>query len=112
MPGGIDQPFNAAQVVQRKAGVWIPRKRYTARRAEKALKGLLSTPTSQEHVRKIQAQIMQEDGVALLCTAVERVLRDCYGSPKGAIGFYSRAIGQLDPAISGSFPIGRISITR
>jgi len=31
---------------------------------------------------------------------------------KGAIGFYSRAIGQLDPAISGSFPIGRISITR
>ena len=83
VPGGMDQPFNAAQVVQRKAGVWIPRKRYTARRAEKALKGLLSTPTSQEHVRKIQAQIMQEDGVALLCTAVERVLRDCYGSPKG-----------------------------
>ena len=78
-----DQPFNAAQVVQRKAGVWIPRKRYTARRAEKALKGLLSTPTSQEHVRKIQAQIMQEDEVALLCTAVERVFRDRYGSPKG-----------------------------
>ena len=83
VPGGMDQPFNAAQVVQRKAGLWIPRKRYTARRAEKALKALLCTPTYQEHARKIQAKVMQEDGVAILCTVVERVLRDCYGSPKG-----------------------------
>jgi len=82
VPGGMDQPFNAAQVVQRKAGLWIPRKRYTARRAEKALKALLSTPTYQEHARKIQAQIMQEDGVATICAAVEQVLRDFYGSPK------------------------------
>jgi rhamnosyltransferase subunit B len=76
VPGGMDQPFNAAQVVQRKAGLWIPRKRYTSRRAEKALKALLSTPTYQEHARKIQAQIMQEDGVAVLCTAIEQVLYD------------------------------------
>ncbi len=76
VPGGMDQPFNAAQVVQCKAGMWIPRKRYTARRAEKALKALLSTPTYQEHARKIQAQIIQEDGVATFCTAVEQVLRD------------------------------------
>jgi len=74
VPGGMDQPFNAAQVVQRKAGVWIPRKRYTARRAEKALKALLCTPAYQEQARKIQAQIMQEDGVAALCAAVEQVL--------------------------------------
>jgi rhamnosyltransferase subunit B len=83
VPGGMDQPFNVAQVVQRKAGLWIPRKRYTARRAEKALKALLFTPTYQEHARKIQAQVMQEDGVAILYTAVERVLRDFDGSPKG-----------------------------
>jgi rhamnosyltransferase subunit B len=83
VPGGMDQPFNAAQVVQRKAGVWISRKRYTARRAEQALKALLSTPTYQEQARKIQAQIRQEDGAAALCAAVEQVLRDCYGSPKG-----------------------------
>ena len=83
VPGGMDQPFNAAQVVQRKAGLWIPRKRYTARRAERALKALFCTPTYHEHARKIQAQIMQEDGVATLCTVVERVLRDCYGSAKG-----------------------------
>ena len=75
VPGGMDQPFNAAQVVQRKAGVWIPRKRYTARRAEQALKALLFTPTYKEHARKIQAQITREDGVATLCTAIERVLR-------------------------------------
>jgi hypothetical protein len=37
----MDQPFNAAQVVQRQAGLWIPRKRYTVRRAEQALKALL-----------------------------------------------------------------------
>ncbi len=83
VPGGMDQPFNAAQVGQRKAGLWIPRKGYTARRAEQALKALLFTPTYKEHVCKIQAHIMQVDGVATLCTAVEQVLRDFYSSPKG-----------------------------
>lgn len=83
VPGGVDQPFNAAQVVQRKAGLWISRKHYTTRRAEQALKALLSTSTYGKRVRDIQAQILQEDGVANLCTAVEGVLRDFYGSPKG-----------------------------
>ncbi len=73
VPGGMDQPFNAAQVVQRKAGVWIPRKHYTTRRAEQALKALLFTPTYVEHVREIQARVLQEDGVATLCAAVEQV---------------------------------------
>src|SRR5205085_947272 len=80
VPGGMDQPFNAAQVLQRKAGLWIPRKHYTIRRAEQALKALLCTPTYVEHVREIQTQIMQEDGVTTLCTAVEQVLRDGTGS--------------------------------
>ena len=74
VPGGIDQPFNAAQVVQLKAGVWIPRKHYTMRRAEHALKALLSTPIYGKRVLEIQAQILQEDGVATLCTAVEQIL--------------------------------------
>jgi rhamnosyltransferase subunit B len=74
VPGGVDQPFNAAQVVQRKAGLWIPRKHYTTRRAEHALKALLSTPIYGKRAREIQAQILQEDGVATLCTAVEQVL--------------------------------------
>ena len=76
VPGGVDQPFNAAQVVQRKAGLWISRKHYTARRAEQALKALLCTPTYQEHARKLQAQVVQENGVAALCTAVEQILYD------------------------------------
>ena len=75
VPGGIDQPFNAAQVVQRKVGLWIPRKHYTTRRAEHALKALLSTPEYGKRTREIQAQILQEDGVATLCTAVEQILR-------------------------------------
>jgi UDP:flavonoid glycosyltransferase YjiC (YdhE family) len=62
--------------VQCKAGLWISRKRYTARRAEQALKKLLDTPIYKERACKIQAQIMQEDGVTTLSTAVERVLRD------------------------------------
>jgi UDP:flavonoid glycosyltransferase YjiC (YdhE family) len=75
VPGGIDQPFNAAQVVQRKVGLWIPRKHYTTRRAEHALKALLSTPDYRKRARAIQAQILQEDGVATFCTAVEQILR-------------------------------------
>jgi rhamnosyltransferase subunit B len=74
VPGGVDQPFNAAQVVQRKAGRWIPRKHYTIRRAEHALKALLTTPDYGKRVREIQAQILQEDGVATLCSAVEQIL--------------------------------------
>lgn len=74
VPGGVDQPFNAAQLVQRKAGLWIPRKRYTAMRAEHALKALLDTPTYREQTRKIQTQIGQEDGVAAVCAAVEQLV--------------------------------------
>jgi len=74
VPGGLDQPFNAAQVVQRQAGVWIPRKQYTPRRAERALNALLWKPVYQERVREIRAQILQEDGVATCCTVVEQVL--------------------------------------
>jgi len=74
VPGGVDQPFNAAQVVQRKAGRWIPRKHYTMRRAEHALKALLTTPDYGKRVREIQAQILQEDGVVTLCSAVEQIL--------------------------------------
>jgi UDP:flavonoid glycosyltransferase YjiC (YdhE family) len=74
VPGGMDQPFNAAQVVQRKAGLWIPRKQYTTKRAMPALNALLYMPTYQERVREIQAQILREDGVATCCTAIEQAL--------------------------------------
>src|SRR5438105_505507 len=70
VPGGVDQPFNAAQVLQRKAGLWIPRKHYTLKRAEQALKTLLHTPTYREHVQEIQFQTQREDGVATLCSVV------------------------------------------
>lgn len=76
VPGGVDQPFNAAQVVQRKVGLWIPRKRYTTRRAVPALQSLLSTPIYAKRACEMQAQILQEDGVATFCAEVERVLRD------------------------------------
>jgi UDP:flavonoid glycosyltransferase YjiC (YdhE family) len=76
VPGGMDQPFNAAQVALRKAGIWISRKHYTARRARQALNALLYTPTYQEQARKVQARIMQEDGVATLRVAIEQILRD------------------------------------
>ena len=76
VPGGMDQPFNAAQVMQCKAGLWIPRKRYTSRRAEQALQTLFSLPMYQEQARKVQAQMLQENGVAALGAAVEQVLHD------------------------------------
>ena len=61
--------------MQRKAGLWIRRKRYTARRAERALKALLCTPTYKEHVREILGQIVREDGVATLCAAAKQLPR-------------------------------------
>ena len=74
VPGGMDQPFNAAQVAQCKAGIWIARKHYTRKRAEQALRALISTPMYGQRMREIQAQILQEDGVATLCTLVEQIL--------------------------------------
>ena len=75
VPGGLDQPFNAAQVVKLQAGLWIPRKRYTTKRSEQALNRLLSMSVYKERMREIRAQILQEDGVTTCCTAVEQVLR-------------------------------------
>jgi UDP:flavonoid glycosyltransferase YjiC (YdhE family) len=74
VPGGMDQPFNAVQLAQRKAGLWIPRKRYTIERASPALHALLDSPTYREQARKIQSHIAQEDGVATICESVERIL--------------------------------------
>lgn len=74
--GGLDQPFNAAQIVQRKVGLWIPRKHFTTRRAEQALKALLSRPIFTQNAREIQNQVLQEDGAATLCTMAEQVLND------------------------------------
>jgi rhamnosyltransferase subunit B len=76
VPGGVDQPFNAAQVVQRKAGLWIPRKHYTRKRAVQALRALLTMPTYRKSLQEIRAQILQEDGAATLCTAIEQIIRN------------------------------------
>jgi hypothetical protein len=46
------------------------------RRAEQALKALLSEPIYRKSVGEIRDKILQEDGVAALCTAVEQILRD------------------------------------
>ena len=73
VPGGMDQPFNAAQVVQRRAGVWIPCKQYTTRRAEHALKALLCRPTYQGRVREIRAQILKTGSLHV----VARLSRSC-----------------------------------
>ena len=78
--GGLDQPFNAAQVVQRKVGLWIPRKHFTTRRAEQALKALLSSPVYMRNAREIQNQVLQEDGAATLCAMAEQVLTDSSAS--------------------------------
>ena len=74
VPGGVDQPFNAAQVVQCKAGLWIPRNHYTRKLAEQALRALLTSPTYRKSLQEIQAQILQEDGATTLCIAIEQVI--------------------------------------
>jgi rhamnosyltransferase subunit B len=74
VPGGVDQPFNAAQVAQRGVGLWLPRNRCTSARVAHALRRLLTEPGFSERARMAQTQVAREDAPASFCGAIEPLL--------------------------------------
>jgi UDP:flavonoid glycosyltransferase YjiC (YdhE family) len=75
VPGGLDQPFNAAQVARLGVGVWRPRREFTAARAAHALGSLLDDPGYRERALAMADAIAREDGAGALCALVETALR-------------------------------------
>lgn len=73
-PWGVDQYFDGMQVTRLGAGHWLPRRRYTVARAADALTALLHEPAYRERTVAVADQIAREDGVAALCTGIERLL--------------------------------------
>jgi len=74
MPYAFDQPDNAARMARLGVGLSIKRQRYTARHAAKLLNRLLDTSGYNTRARDTGRQVGGEDGAALACDAVERVI--------------------------------------
>ena len=76
VPWGFDQFFTAAQVVRIGTGRWMSRRSFTVRQAANALHSLLQKDSRyRQRARAVAAQIAEEDRVANLCAAIERLLR-------------------------------------
>jgi len=74
VPWGLDQVYNAGQVVRQGAGRSISARAYSARRATDALHALLTDPTYRRHSQRLQEQIGREDGPAGLQIEVQGLL--------------------------------------
>jgi rhamnosyltransferase subunit B len=74
VPWGLDQAYNAGQVVRQGAGRSIGARAYSARRATDALNSFLTDPTYRSHSQRLREQIQREDGPAALQIAVQRLL--------------------------------------
>jgi UDP:flavonoid glycosyltransferase YjiC (YdhE family) len=75
VPGGLDQPFNAARVARLGVGVWRSRRGFTAERATKALGALLGESGYRERARELAGAIAREDGTGALSVVVESTLK-------------------------------------
>jgi UDP:flavonoid glycosyltransferase YjiC (YdhE family) len=74
MPYGHDQPDNAARMVRLGIGRTISRHRYTARRAARELKQLM-TPRYAQCARSVGERLQEEDGANAACNALEKMLQ-------------------------------------
>lgn len=74
VPWGLDQAYNAGQVVRQGAGRSISARAYSARRATDALHALFTDPTYRRHSQRLSAQMSREDGPADLQNEVQRLL--------------------------------------
>jgi len=74
VPWGLDQAYNAGQVVRQGAGRSISARAYSARRATDALDVLFTDSSYRGHSRRLRQHIQREDGPAALHTEVARLL--------------------------------------
>ena len=75
VPWGVDQPDNAARVVQMGVARTLHRKAYRAARVVQALRPLLEQRAFATRAAEVGATIRAEHGTATACDAIERVLR-------------------------------------
>jgi rhamnosyltransferase subunit B len=70
VPFAHDQFDNAMRVARAGAGLSIPRYRYNAASAAKAIRKLIQDPAYSGGARRAAARIAKEDGVAAACSAI------------------------------------------
>ncbi len=75
MPFSHDQPDNALRMERLGSARVLPRERYTAARAAKMLRELISNPACLEKARDAAADIAREQGLTAACDALEALLR-------------------------------------
>jgi UDP:flavonoid glycosyltransferase YjiC (YdhE family) len=71
VPFSHDQPDNAYRVAALGIAATLPRRKYTAATAAKALRPLLDNPAFARRAAEVGHEIAQEDGVAAACVALE-----------------------------------------
>ena len=74
MPYSHDQPDNAARVKRLGTSLTIPRKQYFAERVAKQLQKLLENSSYEAQAAEIGCIVRAEDGVAVVCDAIEKQL--------------------------------------
>ena len=75
MPYSIDQPDNAARVQRLGTSRTVPCKHYAAKQVAKQLDELLENPNYAARAVEIGAIIRAEDGVNVVCDAIEKQLK-------------------------------------
>ncbi|MCA1685141.1 MAG: glycosyltransferase, partial [Planctomycetia bacterium] len=72
VPWGFDQPDNAARVVRLGVALTVPRARYSARTAARALHRLLDEPGFSARAAEVGRRVAAEDGASVACGAIDR----------------------------------------
>jgi UDP:flavonoid glycosyltransferase YjiC (YdhE family) len=75
VPWAYDQADNAARLVRLGVARMIGKHRYTAKRAAKELRCLLSDTRYRENCSRIADRVQSENGIEAACTALESFLR-------------------------------------
>lgn len=75
VPFADDQPDNAWRATRLGVARTIPAQRYSARRAERALRHVLDDPAYMARAQAVGAQVREEDGAARAGEAIDEVLR-------------------------------------
>jgi len=90
MPHGFDQPDNADRITRLGVGLTVPKAKYNADRATRALGRLLNEPSFASNAAAIGARIRAEDGTPVSCDLLIRTFdlasRDQEAQKNGASG--------------------------
>ena len=74
VPWGVDQFYTGGRLIQLEAGAMLQSRRYTIERATDVLRSLLDEPRYRQATQSLAAHLAEEDGVTMLCDALESQL--------------------------------------